>query len=313
MKSWLKIASLMVASTFVFCLVSGVLAGYRYRGSAMDNPWQQQAYYPRGRATKIFSDLALVGAFATGAIAVFRSDARMATASAGLFASSLLVPLVVAFVPYQIQRILHERRGKALTRQMIAAREAEQAAREAALKAETPKPAPVPAPKPAPVPAPVPATVVEYAPTRRTKDYTLQYEWDGVEYTPHIRSGTFVRPPMPGDPAGAYILQYEWNGAKVTGAVIDIPSAGPANPATVIVQAGGVNSRVLVALTPDGKIERVVSRLAVAPKPSTPTPIVAPAPIIMPTPIVAPISRANEKPAVLMSKKEMFRSGYLMM
>jgi len=306
MKSWLKIASLMVASTFVFCLVSGVLAGYRYRGSAMDNPWQQQAYYPRGRATKIFSDLALVGAFATGAIAVFRSDARMATASAGLFASSLLVPLVVAFVPYQIQRILRERRGKALTRQMIAAREAEQAAREAALKAETPKPAPapvpapmpapVPAPKPAPMPAPKPAPMPAPAPGK-FRSATV------VEYTPSARSG----PPMLGAPAGAYTLQYEWNGAKVTGNVVNNPSTGPSNPATVIVQAGGVNSRVLVALAPDGKIERVVSRLAVAPKPSTPTPI------IMPTPIVMPISRTNEKPAVLMSKKEMFRSGYLMM
>jgi hypothetical protein len=47
--------------------------------------------------------LALLGTFVTGSIAISKSDARMGRAAAGLFAASLLVPLVVVYIPHWIK------------------------------------------------------------------------------------------------------------------------------------------------------------------------------------------------------------------
>ena len=52
-------------------------------------------HFKRGKFALGFTNVALLGAFATGAIGIVQSDVRMAYASAGFLASSLLVPWLV--------------------------------------------------------------------------------------------------------------------------------------------------------------------------------------------------------------------------
>ena len=106
---WLKIASgmtsLACAILIAFCCVSCALAG------GFNQPFGAARYYhDRGEGATTFSNVALVGTFVAGAFAIVKSDARMGRAAAGLFASSLIVPLVVAYIPARIRSIPHERK-----------------------------------------------------------------------------------------------------------------------------------------------------------------------------------------------------------
>lgn len=103
MTTWLRVTSAMTsmacAILFVFCCVSSVLTG-EWGGQGFPT---LVGYRERGRGATYFSNLALLGTFVTGSIAVVKSDARMGRAAAGLFASSLLVPLVVVYIPHRIK------------------------------------------------------------------------------------------------------------------------------------------------------------------------------------------------------------------
>lgn len=82
--------SLLCAICSAFCCSWCVLTGV-----ANPAPNGPTSYFKRGRFAIGFTNVALLGAFATGSIAIFRSDVRMAYASAGLLASSLLVPWLI--------------------------------------------------------------------------------------------------------------------------------------------------------------------------------------------------------------------------
>jgi hypothetical protein len=137
MWSWLRFSGLMTSMTcailFVFCFVSCALAG-GYSGA---NVGFARYYYDRGQGATNFSNLALLGTFVTGSIAISKSDARMGRAAAGLFAASLLVPLVVVYIPHRIAsrklKAKREAKKKALREEMEmrAKREAEEKARAA--------------------------------------------------------------------------------------------------------------------------------------------------------------------------------------
>ena len=128
MWSWLRFSGLMTSMTcailVVFCCVSCTLAG----GFSGANVGFARYYHERGQGATYFSNLALLGTFVTGSIAISRSDARMGRAAAGLFASSLLVPLLVVYIPYRIAVRAGERKMKA-----------EREALEKALREETPE------------------------------------------------------------------------------------------------------------------------------------------------------------------------------
>lgn len=86
-----RMTVLLLSICFASC-VKSLLTASLLTGS---NVGFGMIYYKRGRLASKLSEYALWGAFATGSFAIVRSSPRMAFASAGLVASSVLVPWLI--------------------------------------------------------------------------------------------------------------------------------------------------------------------------------------------------------------------------